>query len=321
MGNKFYAIKEGYDSLEGQKVTNKIVNSWNECLSYVKGVKSAKYKSFESFMEAENFLKNDNRLLKKGVDEYPKDIPQIYVDGSFNIVTGVYGYGFVVIIEDEIVYVEKGSGIEDSEKCSRQIAGELKASLRGTEYALKEGYKNILIFHDYEGISHHATGYWERKGKSSEDYYNFMNHAMKEKGLEIIFVKVDSHTLDLYNELADELAKSAAGVEIKNVFNKLLKKEKIKVRDEEIIKTIGDILSESSKEDIRISNIVNKGYMEENKDQDKGLETIKIIKNKNENEVLEAIGKIKRLSLKDTDKYLKSLNSELKDNIIINLLK
>lgn len=319
MGKKFYAIKEGYDSLKGQKVTNEIVTSWNECLSYVKGVKSAKYKSFESLVEAENFLKSDSKLLKKGIDEYPKNIPQIYVDGSFNIVTGVYGYGFVVIIEDEIVYVEKGSGIEDSEKCSRQIAGELKAALKGTEYALKEGYKNIIIFHDYEGISHHATGYWERKGKSSQDYYNFMNYAMKENGLEIIFVKVDSHTLDLYNELADELAKSAAGVEIKNVFNKLLKKQEIKVINQHIIEDIGDIVSESSKDNIKVSKIFNEGSMKESKNQNMGLQTINSVED--ENEILYAIEKIKNLSLKDTNKYLKSLDIKLKDNIIINLLK
>ncbi|WP_029450923.1 viroplasmin family protein [Clostridium algidicarnis] len=319
MGKKFYAIKEGYDSLKGQKVTNEIVTSWNECLSYVKGVKSAKYKSFESLVEAENFLKSDSKLLKKGIDEYPKNIPQIYVDGSFNIVTGVYGYGFVVIIEDEIVYVEKGSGIEDSEKCSRQIAGELKAALKGTEYALKEGYKNIIIFHDYEGISHHATGYWERKGKSSQDYYNFMNYAMKENGLEIIFVKVDSHTLDLYNELADELAKSAAGVEIKNVFNKLLKKQEIKVINQHIIEDIGDIVSESSKDNIKVSKIFNEGSMKESKNQNMGLQTINSVEG--ENEILYAIEKIKNLSLKDTNKYLKSLDIKLKDNIIINLLK
>ncbi|MBU3202607.1 ribonuclease H1 domain-containing protein [Clostridium algidicarnis] len=319
MGKKFYAIKEGYDSLKGQKVTNEIVTSWNQCLSYVKGVKSAKYKSFESLVEAENFLKSDSKLLKKGIDEYPKNIPQIYVDGSFNIVTGVYGYGFVVIIENEIIYVEKGSGIEDSEKCSRQIAGELKAALKGTEYALKEGYKNIIIFHDYEGISHHATGYWERKGKSSQDYYNFMNYAMKENGLEIIFVKVDSHTLDLYNELADELAKSAAGVEIKNVFNKLLKKQEIKVINQHIIEDIGDIVSESSKENIKVSKIFNEGSMKESKNQNMGLQTINSVED--ENEILYAIEKIKNLSLKDTNKYLKSLDIKLKDNIIINLLK
>lgn len=319
MGKKFYAIKEGYDGVKGEKITNKIVNSWNECLSYVKGVKSAKYKSFESLVEAEKFLKSHSKLFKKGIDEYPKDIPQIYVDGSFNTVTGVYGYGLVVIIEDEIVYVEKGSGIEDREKCSRQIAGELKAAMRGVEYAIKEGYKNILIFHDYEGISHHATGYWERKGKSSQDYYNFMNHSMEENRLEVIFVKVDSHTLDLYNELADELAKSAAGVEIKNIFNKLLKKQEVKVTDEKIIEYIGDIVSEASKENIKISKFVSENYRKESKNKKIGLETINIIDEKDE--ILYAIKKIKSLSLKDTNKYLESLDNKLKDDIIINILK
>ena len=46
MAKKVYAIQYGFDIKNNKKVENKIVNTWAECLSYVKGVKGAKYKSF-----------------------------------------------------------------------------------------------------------------------------------------------------------------------------------------------------------------------------------------------------------------------------------
>ena len=61
----------------------------------------------------------------------------------------------------------------------RQIAGELNAALEGATYALNNNHKKVVIFHDYEGICHHATGFWQRKDKSSQDYYENMNALMK----------------------------------------------------------------------------------------------------------------------------------------------
>ena len=59
---KFYAIKEGYDSSNKKKVENIVVNTWDECLKYVKGVKGEKYKSFKNLEEARNYF--DNFLYK-----------------------------------------------------------------------------------------------------------------------------------------------------------------------------------------------------------------------------------------------------------------
>ena len=60
MAKKVYAIKEGFDSTNNKKVENIVVNTWAECLKYVKGVKGAKYKSFESMVDANEFLYNSN---------------------------------------------------------------------------------------------------------------------------------------------------------------------------------------------------------------------------------------------------------------------
>ena len=63
MGKKVYAIKEGFDSKKNIRIKNKIVNSWNECLMYVKGVKGAKYKSFENINDAKEYLSQDKDML------------------------------------------------------------------------------------------------------------------------------------------------------------------------------------------------------------------------------------------------------------------
>ena len=73
MAKKVYAIKEGFDSANNCKVENKIVNTWAECLKYVKGVKGAKYKSFEDINDANKYLSEGSKLLKKGEDSYPED--------------------------------------------------------------------------------------------------------------------------------------------------------------------------------------------------------------------------------------------------------
>ena len=46
--------------------------------------------------------------------------------------------------------------------------------------------------------------------------------SLMNSGIEVIFVKVDSHTGDLYNEIADEKCKEALNIESNNEFYKYL---------------------------------------------------------------------------------------------------
>lgn len=231
MAKKVYAIKEGYDSNSNKLIQNKIVGTWAECLKYVKGVKGAKYKSFENMDDAKAYLEDTNTLLKKGRDEYPEDCLHIYVDGSYNISTQRYSYGLVVVNNNVVEYME--SGAHDSKSNIRQIAGELDGAVNGVEYALKKGEKKVVLFHDYEGIFHHATGSWDRKDASSTEYYEKMN-LLFSKGIEVIFVKVDSHTGDFFNELADESCKKRLGIDSDKVVEKWLKKNKLSVANKEV---------------------------------------------------------------------------------------
>lgn len=212
MSKKVYAIKEGYDSEQNVKVENIIVRTWSECLNYVKGVKGAKYKSFQNIKDANEYLADDNKLLKKGIDSYPENCLHLYVDGSYNTVSEMYSYGIVAVRNNIIEYIEGKSSVDTSKSNLRQIAGELEGAIKALEYAYNNGEEEVVLFHDYEGIYHHAVGTWERKDKSSQYYYSVMN-SLFNKGIKVIFVKVDSHTGDLYNELADEMCKSALKID------------------------------------------------------------------------------------------------------------
>lgn len=261
MAKKVYAIKEGFDSANNCKVENKIVNTWAECLKYVKGVKGAKYKSFEDINDANQYLSEGSKLLKKGEDSYPEDCLHIYVDGSYNISTEKYSYGVVAVRNNVVEYIESASAKDNSQKNIRQIAGELEGAVKGVQYALSKGDKKVVIFHDYEGICHHATGFWERREESSVEYYNKMNKLIS-GGIEVIFVKVDSHTGDLFNELVDEKCKEKLSVSSEKVVEKWLATNTLNVASEDVKQEILKIAPKGEK-NIVVTNSNGKKDKEE----------------------------------------------------------
>jgi viroplasmin and RNaseH domain-containing protein len=233
MGKKVYAIKEGFNTSTNEKIENKIVDTWAECLKYVKGVKGAKYKSFEDINEAKSFLNDTGNSLKKEDNNYPKDCLHIYVDGSYNTYTEEYSYGMVAVQNNVVLYIESGASKSDSAKNIRQIAGELQGAVKGVQYAISKNEKKVVIFHDYIGICYHATGFWDRKEESSKDYYKKMQELMS-SGIEVIFVKVDSHTGDLFNELVDEKCKEKLSIKSDKSVEKWLLKNVINVSSEAV---------------------------------------------------------------------------------------
>lgn len=233
MPKKVYAIKEGFDFGKNEKVIDAITYSWSECERYIKGVKGAKYKSFENIEDAKKYLNEGNKLIKKGEGKYPEDCLHIYVDGSYNSSSEKYAYALVAVRKGVLEYIEADCSKDNSKKSIRQIAGELEAAIKGVEYALNKGDKKVVIFHDYEGVSHHATGFWERREPSSLEYYDRMQKLFKQ-GIEVIFVKVDSHTGDFFNELADEKCKEKLSIKSDKTVERWLKENKLKVQDTEL---------------------------------------------------------------------------------------
>lgn len=313
MAKKVYAIQCGFDVKNNRKIENTIVNTWDECLRYVKGVKGAKYKSFESIEDANTYLNEGNRMLKKSDENYPKDCLHAYVDGSYNSSDGRYSYGVVCVKNNVVEYIESNAEKDTSEKNIRQIAGELKGAVKAVEYALKQKEKKVVLFHDYEGIAHHATGAWDRKEESSMTYYDRMQELMN-SGIEVIFVKVDSHTGDLFNELVDEKCKECLGITSDKIVDKWLSKNIIEVSDE---KAKSEILSLAPN---KSSNIILFG---ENKVSSEIMVT-KVAKdednNLNSNIRFKEIINLYKNNSKDAKKKISKLLSKEKENFILYLL-
>jgi len=195
---KYYAVKNG-------RVPG-IYNSWAECQKQIHGFKNASYKSFTSRKEAEEFISDK------------KEIPQMehgliaYVDGSFNAKKKVYGYGAVLIDGQQVIKCLYGHG--DNEECisSRNVAGEILGALAAVKYAVEHPeYDGVVIYYDYMGIEKWAIGEWKANKKLTQYYADKM--AKYRKQLPIVFMKVEAHTGDFYNEQADQLAKKAVGIE------------------------------------------------------------------------------------------------------------
>lgn len=290
MAKKYYAIKKGKDC------ENIIVMSWSECLQYVKGVKGAIYKSFAAEEEAKMYLQT-NSSLKKGMDKYPDDVPHIYVDGSYNINTEDFGYGVVILNNNIIVHAEYGSGHEEEDN-QRQVNGELMAAIKGLKFSVDHGYDKVVIFYDYAGVCNHAMGTWERNTKLSKIYYDQFNLLKNEGNLDVIFVKVDSHTGDLYNDIADELAKTGAGLAFSSEVDKAILKEKLFVSDEECKDILSNIIKNNC-DNIMVKN---------SKNLDGNIN--------HTNDIEKVIEKMSSLDESSRFKYIRELEENCKNQII-----
>ena len=198
MSNKYYAVKVGKNP--------GIYMTWDECKEQVNKYPKAEFKSFTTMEEAHAFM--ENKIVEVEIDS--KDTAVAYVDGSFNVDTMVYGYGVVMMYHGREEYY-KGSGNEENMSGMRNVAGEILGATYAMKYAYDHDIKNLVIYHDYEGIAKWCLGEWKTNKLETQTYKNkFQEYSKK---VNISFVKVKGHSGDKYNDLADALAKEAAGVE------------------------------------------------------------------------------------------------------------
>ena len=67
--------------------------------------------------------------------------------------------------------------------------------------------KKIYLHYDYTGIENWAVGNWKTNNIATKSYKEFIDSVSDV--IKIEFIKVDAHTGDYYNEMADTLAKNA----------------------------------------------------------------------------------------------------------------
>ena len=215
----FYAVKKGK--------TPGIYKTWAECQKNVTGFSGAVFKGFETLKEAEEFIAGHNSSAvpedtgasdaeTKAAENSPDGIsslPKVYAftDGSFNIKTGVYGFGGFLHYRETKADIEiRGNGNDPDEALSRNVSGEVHGAISAMKKAVEIGLKEITLFYDYEGIEKWPLRYWKTNKKISEFYVTEYD-KLKDK-LKVNFVHVKAHTGIPGNELADRMAKEEVGL-------------------------------------------------------------------------------------------------------------
>lgn len=135
----------------------------------------------------------------------------IYVDGSFKSINGhdLVGSAYVVINEDGSTVERKVAKEYETGTHSWNITGELNAVYGAVAYALQNNISEIDIYHDLEGSAFWANKTWKANKPETQKYANYMQRVQSEKDLTINFIKVKGHSGNMFNDVADKLAKSA----------------------------------------------------------------------------------------------------------------
>ena len=207
---KYYAVKEG-------RVPG-IYNSWDECTAQVNGYSGAIYKSFSSIEEAEIFIGSlprtsdepkSNMAQNIIFDRSISDECKIYVDGSYNSKTNIFSYGMVIIRNGKEITSNR-SFFEPEMAQMRNVAGEIMGATAAMEYCLENNISECSLFYDYEGIEKWPLREWKANRIGTKNYVDFYDSVKDE--VKIKFIHVKGHSGDKYNEMADRLAKAAAGI-------------------------------------------------------------------------------------------------------------
>ena len=195
---KFYAVRSGRET--------GIFESWEECQKQVTGFSGAEFKSFTTRQEALVYLGLE---VAENSSEGGGEEAVAYVDGSYDKQSGDFSYGVVFMYQGKEERFNQR--IQDKELAAmHNVAGEIKGSEAAMNYALEKGIRYLKIYHDYEGIAKWCTGEWKTNKEGTRAYKAYYE-GIKDR-LQVTFVKVKGHSGDVYNDVADQLAKQALGL-------------------------------------------------------------------------------------------------------------
>lgn len=129
---------------------------------------------------------------------------EAWCDGSYNPKTKVYGYGVLLKVDGK-EYKSNGSGMSLSLAELGNIAGEIEGAKHAIIEAKKHKVTMLRLYYDCSAINDWANGKMRPNAmKYAKDYRKFILKARKK--MEIVFVKVKSHSNVMGNDIADDLA-------------------------------------------------------------------------------------------------------------------
>lgn len=198
---KYYAVKKGRQT--------GIFTDWDTCKEQVQGYPGAIYKSFKLEKDALDWI-NDAVTKKIETIKPTKSLtvsPIAYVDGSYmdEVSKTCVGSGVILILPNG-EEISISDSIDDAEFAKmRQVGGEMRAAELAVEKAIENGCGEIIICYDYKGIACWATGEWKTNNIYTAAYAEKMRSLGSQ--IEITFNKVEAHSGNKYNDIADILAK------------------------------------------------------------------------------------------------------------------
>lgn len=217
---KYYAVQVG--RIPG------IYGTWDECKAQTEGVSGAKYKSFPSLEEAEEYMcgaNNDNldaegttalsqddlnSQVQKAIATLDKNEIIAFVDGSYDVTQEKSAFGAIIFSHDgnrDILYKAFTKELGEEFISLRNVAAELEAVKESINWALQYNKSKISIYYDYEGIEKWANGQWKATKAITKEYVRFIRE--KRVLLQIEFIKVSAHSGIQFNEEVDTIAKNA----------------------------------------------------------------------------------------------------------------
>ena len=193
---KYYAVKEGRKP--------GIYLTWTECQEQTLGYSGAVFKLFTDREKAELFLES-----RKESEPINSSLPFAYIDGSFCKAAKVYSWGGFLCDAEGEAHIIQGRGNNPEYIQYWNATGEVRGALEVMRLALSLHIPELNLYYDHAGLEKWLNGEWECKNKLTQ-YYKDYYEAHRDK-LKIHFIHVKGHTDITGNDLADLLAKDAAG--------------------------------------------------------------------------------------------------------------
>ena len=197
---KFYAVRKGYRT--------GIFTDWESCQAVTRGYPKAVFKSFKSEVDAQNYLDGNESFTSIGKPAFQNEV-YVYTDGSFK--DGLISFGMYLDGKEKSY---KFCGCVESFEYSnlRNVAGEIFGTLCGVELAKDMGFSKIVVIYDYQGIESWYTGEWQAKNPLALKYTSVLRGLCLNNNLSLSFMKVEGHSGNFGNDIADKLAKRAGNM-------------------------------------------------------------------------------------------------------------
>lgn len=207
--SKYYAVRQGARS--------GIYKTWSECRQHVLGVSGAVCRAFNDFGKAFDWVTNAVQVTYFEIrsenavhleQDFSDGFAVAFTDGAYKCGEPAFGYGAVVLKNTQEPHELSGICREEEYLSSGNTAGEIYAVLAVLNWAVIHKIPRLKIYHDFIGISKLVDGSVKARSPLTQMYVEQYEKYYRDR-IRIVFQKVRSHRGILYNERADNLAKSA----------------------------------------------------------------------------------------------------------------